>query len=90
MSLVPTLWSRPSPPRPCALPTLDCHLHGGGGAGGGSGLRGTAVSVAVTETAALQTQLGHRVVGTGRVVAPLGHGGQPGEVDSQVCDHSQL
>lgn len=77
-------------PPPHAFPTLDCHLHSGGGVGRGSGLRGTAVSVAVTEAAALQTQLGHCVVGTRRVVAPLGHGGQPGEVDSQVCDLPQL
>lgn len=51
---------------------------------------GAAVGVAVAEAAALETQLGHGVVGTGRVVAPLGHRGQPGKVDSQVCDFPQL
>lgn len=75
---------------PSALPTRGCHLHGGGGAGRGSGLWGAAVGVAVAEAAALQTQLGHGVVGTGGVVASLGHRGQPGEVNSQVCDCRQL
>lgn len=75
---------------PSALPTLGCHLHSGGGAGRRSGPGGAAVSVAVTEAAPLQTQLGHCIVGTGGMVAPLGQRGQPGEVDSQVCDLPQL
>lgn len=75
---------------PCSLPR-GCHLHRGGGAGsGGSGVGGAAVSVAVTEAAPLQTQLRHSIVGAGRVTAPLGQGGQPGEVDSQVSDLPQL
>lgn len=44
----------------------------------------------VTEAAPLQTQLGHGVVGAGRVVAPLGHRRQLGEVDPQVGDLPQL
>lgn len=46
--------------------------------------------MAVTEAAPLQTQLGHSVVGAGRVVAPLGHRRQFGEVDPQVGDLPQL
>lgn len=42
--------------------------------------------MAMTEATALQPQLGHGEVSTGRVVAPLGHRGQLGEVDSQVGD----
>lgn len=85
MSLVALVLPLPlCPSRPGLSP------HHGGGAGRGSGLRGTAVSVAVTETAPSQTQLGHRIVGTGVVVAPLGQRGQSGEVDSQVRDLPQL
>lgn len=73
-----------------APPTLDCHLHNGGGAGRGSGLGGTAVSVAVTEAAPLQTQLGHCIVCAGWIAALLRYRGQPREVDSQVCDLPQL
>ena len=46
--------------------------------------------MAMAEAAPMQTQLGHSVVGTGRVVAPLGHRRQLGEVDPQVGDLSQL
>ena len=46
--------------------------------------------MAMTEAAPLQTQLGHSVVGAGRVVAPLGHRRQLGEVDPQVGDLPQL
>lgn len=46
--------------------------------------------MAVTEAAPLQTQLGHSVVGAGRVVAPLGHRRQLGEVNPQVGDLPQL
>ena len=77
-------------PSPLLSPSLGCHLHSGGGAGRASGIGGTAVSMAVTEAAPLQTQLGNSIVGAGRVIAPLGYRGQPGEVDSQVCDLPQL
>lgn len=46
--------------------------------------------MAMAEAAPMQTQLGHSVVGTGRVVAPLGHRRQLGEVDPQVGDLPQL
>jgi hypothetical protein len=47
-------------------------LHSSGGSCRVSRLGGTAVSMAMTEAAPLQTQLGHSKVGTGWVVAPLG------------------
>lgn len=65
-------------------------LHSRGGTCRGCRFWCTAVSVAMTEAAPLQTQLGNCKIGAGGMEAPLGHWGQLGEVDSQVCDVSQL